>query len=259
MAGQHPVISVVIPAFKCEAYLPFALDSVLQQTLAVHEVLVIDDASPDGTGDLVRAYARRDARIQLLVNEHNLGVAASRNRGVASARGEWIAFLDADDIWAADKLACQMRLLMETQADLCYTGYRQISHEGAFIKVIHVPDTVTYRQLLYGNVIGTSSVVIKKAWMDKHPMEREDLHEDYIAWLSILRAGAKAVGIDRPLWDYRLTESSKSRNKLKAARMTYGVYRHMGIGRLAALRYFIPYAFKGVAKYAPGGKKDGRT
>ena len=96
--GEGSLISVVVPAWRAEKTLAVALDSVLAQTWREIEVLVVDDASPDGTLALAESYAARDARVRVIAQEKNGGVSKARNRGVREARGEWIAFLDSDDL-----------------------------------------------------------------------------------------------------------------------------------------------------------------
>ncbi len=99
MTASAPAVSIIVPAFRAAATLPMCLDSLLAQTLADIEVLVIDDGSDDGTADVAAAYATRDARVRALRQPENLGVSAARNRGLTEARGAHIGFCDADD-WA---------------------------------------------------------------------------------------------------------------------------------------------------------------
>ncbi len=102
-----PLVSVVIPTYNYGRYLPEAIDSVLGQTLADREIIVIDDGSTDDTGEIVRGYGDR----VIYLTQENTGLATTRNRGCAVARGEYLAFLDADDVWLLDKLEVQVRAL----------------------------------------------------------------------------------------------------------------------------------------------------
>lgn len=244
-------VTVIMPAYNAARYINKAIESVLAQTVPCH-ILVINDASSDETLAIAEHYAKEyPEQVHVLDNEKNIGVAASRNRGIAQATTEYIAFLDADDWWSADKLELQLEELWESKADACYSGRELMTTEGESTgKIVHVPEQTDYHRLLKGNVIPCSSVVMKREAALKYPMVHDELHEDYIVWLSMLRDGRQFVGIDKPLLKSRLGEDGKSRNKLKSAKMTYGVYRYMGIPGWRAVFYFVCYAMAGVAKYA---------
>ena len=128
--GEGSLISVVVPAWRAEKTLAAALDSVLAQTWREIEVLVVDDASPDGTLALAESYAARDPRVRVIAQKENGGVSRARNRGVREARGEWIAFLDSDDLWMPEKLERQMALAAQhPEAGLFFTGSAFISED----------------------------------------------------------------------------------------------------------------------------------
>lgn len=244
-------VTVIMPAYNAARYMGKAIESVLAQT-ALCKVIVINDASSDDTLAVAQCYASRyPEQIKVIDNEHNMGVAASRNRAVGEATTEFIAFLDADDWWSADKVERQLRRIRETGADACYSGRELMTANGDPTgKVVHVPEQTDYKRLFKGNVIPCSSVLMKRKEALAYPMEHDELHEDYIVWLSMLRDGKRFVGIDKPFLKSRLGEGGKSRNKWKSARMTYGVYRHMGIPAWKAVYCLVCYAVAGVAKYA---------
>lgn len=244
-------VTVIIPAYNAACYLEQAIESVLAQTVSCR-VIVINDASLDDTLAIAKHYASQyPKKVEVIDNEKNIGVATSRNRAVAQATTEYIAFLDADDWWCADKVELQLQALKASGADSCYSGRELMTTTGESTgKIVHVPETIDYRSLLKGNVIPCSSVLMKREVMLAYPMKHDELHEDYIVWLSMLRDGIKFVGIDKPLLKSRLGDGGKSRNKWKSAKMTYGVYRYMGIPAWKAMYYFVCYAFAGVAKYA---------
>lgn len=102
---SDPLVSIIMAACNCAAYVGEAIESSIQQTYENWELLCIDDGSTDGTRDIVRHYIDRDERIRLICNEENLGAAGARNRGIEQARGEFIAILDADDVSLPDRLA----------------------------------------------------------------------------------------------------------------------------------------------------------
>ena len=111
------------------------------------------------------------------------------------------------------------------------------------------PEIITYAMLLGTNSIACSSVVMKTEVAREFYMSHDELHEDYILWLKVLKKYGNACGINEPMLKSRMSQGGKSRNKLKSARMHFGVYRLMGIGRLASCYYFLMYMFHGVRKY----------
>ena len=166
------------------------------------------------------------------------------------SEGRCVSFLDSDDWWMPDKLEKQLKLLDETDAVMCATARELMTESGESTgRIIEVPESVSYKKLLYGNIINCSSVLIKKKVMKNYDMKWDDAHEDYITWLSILRDHGDAVLINEPLLKYRLSEAGKSRNKFKSARMHFKSLRYMGFGKLKSMYYFIAYGFNGVRKH----------
>lgn len=244
------LISVVIPAFRCAPYLRQALDSALAQDVP-EEILIIDDCSDDALDEILQDY-RRYPQIRYFRNERNLGVAESRNRGVALARGTYIAFLDADDIWAPDKLKKQLARIRETGAVMCSTARELMNPDGTLTGcVIPVPETYTFRDLLTENPVNCSSVLIRAEAAREFPMRHDDAHEDYLTWLQVLQKYGQGCAVNEPLLKYRISNSGKSGNKLKSAKMTFRTYRYMGFGLVRSCLYFTGYAFHGFQKYLP--------
>lgn len=244
-----PLISVIMPAYNAEAYIEQAVASVFSQEVPL-ELLVIDDRSTDSTVEILKAYEGRED-FRLISGSKKLGAAGARNLGIQEARGEYIAFLDADDWWEDGKLAAQLEILQSTGCVLCCTGRDLMNPDGSFTgKYIPVKPVITCRNLLLHNSINCSSVVVRKEAILKFPMEHaEDSHEDYLSWLRILDKYGPAYAIDKPYLKYRLSKGGKSRNKAKSARMTYNVYRYMGFSPLKSCLCFISYALHGIWKY----------
>lgn len=248
---KEPLISIVMPAYNAGHTIEEAIRSVIAQTYTNWELIVIDDCSSDNTFSVAEYLAMTDRRIRLLKNARNAGVSATRNIAVTVANGAWIAFLDSDDMWASDKLHKQMALLNnKPDASLIFTGSAFVNAENRMASYhLHVPEHITYRQLLKQNLISCSSVLVKKDLMDEYPMKYDNMHEDYAVWLQILKGGHLAYGIDEPLLIYRLSGTSKSSDKKRAAGMTFRVYRFIGLNYIQALYYFCWYAVKNLKKY----------
>lgn len=248
MSTEHPVVSVIIPAYKCVETLPLAIDSALRQRVPL-EILVINDCSPEDLAPVMSRYQSNPA-VRYLCNEKNMGAAASRNRGMALAQGKYIAFLDADDYWTDDKLERQVAVLEQSDAVLSATGRELMTPEGVLTgRVIPVQERITYRDLLRHNCINCSSVLIKADVARRYPMHHEDSHEDYIMWLEVLRENGTARGISEPMLKYRLSNTGKSGSKWNSAKMTFKAYRYMGFGLIKSCCCFVSYAWNGIKKY----------
>ncbi len=242
------MISVVIPVYNGAETIARAVESALLQDTD-KEILVVDDCSGDNTAQVLAPY-REKKQISYYRNEKNLGVAETRNRGVSLAKGEYVAFLDADDWWLPGKLSAQLERMAETGDVICSTA-RELCCPGSPKdgRIIHMPSRITYHELLGGNNIACSSVVLKTEVAREFPMVCDEVHEDYLTWLKILGKYGTCTGIDVPYLKYTLSTSGKSGSKLKSAAMTFGVYRKAGLSLGKSVVCFIRYALNGVRNY----------
>ena len=242
------MVSVIIPVYNCANFISQALDSVLRQDVAL-EIIVINDCSVDNLDQVIDKY-REYPHIRYLKNETNLGAAKTRNRGVSLARGEYIAFLDADDYWEADKLKKQLKLIQEKGTVICSTARELMTPDGTLTGyIIPVKTEFGFRELMMNNQINCSSVLMKTSVAKEFPMHHDDGHEDYLMWLEVLQKYGKCCAINEPLLKYRVIKTGKSGNKWNSAKMTYRTYRHMGFGVLKTNICFLNYAFHGIKKY----------
>lgn len=244
------LISIIMAAYNAEKTIEQAINSVLSQTYTNFELLVVNDCSTDRTAELVKSIAAKDSRVRLISNVKNNGVSYTRKHGLEEAKGSWIAILDSDDAWAPEKLEKQIDFQRRTNADLLFTGSAFMDSEGHPIDwYLHAPKEVTYRQLLKQNVLSNSSALVRKELYAKYYAIGDGMHEDFAIWLSILKEGKKAYGVDEPLLIYRIAKSSKSGNKVKAARMNWSTYRYVGLNLMEAIYYECWYIFNGIRKY----------
>lgn len=244
------LVSVIIPAYNCAGFIHLALDSALAQDVPM-EILVINDCSKDNLDQIMEKY-QDFSQIHYLKNEKNMGVASTRNKGIALARGKYIAFLDSDDYWEKDKLKKQLKRLEETKTVICSTARELMEPNGALSGcVIPVKTEFTFRDLLRQNFINCSSVLMKADVAKEFPMHHDDGHEDYLMWLEVLQKYEKGCAVNEPLLKYRVSNTGKSGSKLKSAKMTFRTYRYMGFGLIQSTIYFLCYAFYGIKKYIP--------
>lgn len=155
-------ISVIIPTFNCQKFVKETIFSVVNQTYKNIEIIVIDDCSSDDT--VKNVLSIEEPRIKLISNETNKGAAYCRNKGIANATGEYIAFLDGDDLWSPDKLSSQISYMENNNYDFCYTDYELIDENGKRLGIWYSgPNVVTYRMFLKIDYIGTSTVIFKRS------------------------------------------------------------------------------------------------
>ena len=243
-------VSIIMAAYNAEKTIRQAIESVLAQTYSDFELLIVNDCSKDQTQAIVEEYSQRDARVRLIVNPHNMGVSLTRMNGLNAATGEWIAVLDSDDAWMPEKLEGQMVLQKRTGAVLLYTGSQFMDGDGNKIDwVLNVPEKVDYRTLLKQNILSNSSSLCRKDLYKKHYAIGDGMHEDFALWLSILKNGEVAYGVNEPLLIYRISTNSKSGNKIKAAKMNWNTYRAVGLNWIESLYYELWYVVRGLLKY----------
>ena len=250
IAMHDNLVSIITPAYKAASSLPATIASVLAQTYPHWELLIADDCSPDSTRAVISEWASKDSRIQLITLPTNSGPAAARNFALSAAVGRWIAFLDSDDLWLPEKLAQSIAFAQRQRAALVYTGYRRIDAHGHRTgQYIQVPSQLTYRQLLGNTAIATSTVLIDRNQTGSLRMEQV-YYDDFVCWLSILKRGLTAHGLNEDLMRYRVMPKSVSRNKRHSAGEVWKIYRTTEqLGRVAASWYFLSYAGRALMKY----------
>lgn len=221
-----PLVSVVMPVYNAQATMHRSIDSVLQQSHAHLELILVNDGSRDDSPAIMDDYARQDPRI-VAIHQANGGVAAARNRGLQAARGSHVAFLDSDDWWAHDKLAQQLEHMRRTGARVCYTAYQRIAEDGKPLAAVVPPARVDYAGMLHSNRIGNLTGIYERSLGEA--AFRKMGHEDYVFWLDrVRRAGhAERVQDARPLAYYLVREGSVSSNKLRAAGWQWRIYREV--------------------------------
>ena len=242
-----PSVSIIMPAYNAAKTIQASIESVIAQTHKDWELIIIDDCSTDGTFKLVRNIAANDDRIRLLTNEHNLGVSSTRNIGITQAQGEYIAFLDSDDLWHKDKLEKHLQFIIKTQAEISYTGTAYMNEQGQISKyTLPAEKEFTYKDLLRRNIMSCSSVMVRREAMI--PFPQGFMHEDYAVWLQILRKVGHAHGLNEPLLIYRMATKSKSGSRIRSAKMNFNTYRHIGFGALVSVFLTLRYSWHSISK-----------
>ncbi|WCN08091.1 glycosyltransferase family 2 protein [Marinomonas mediterranea] len=222
-------VTVIMPTYNCLEYLPKAVESVLSQN-ATLELIVIDDCSTDGSDEWLHQKSQQDARLKVIKGEHR-GVSAARNLAIKEARGHWVAFLDADDYWYADKLEDQLaQLKKHPSCILSFTEYdhfgekgeylgtcfdfwprfqKRVKAEGSVVCLSGEQKTSIYEE----NIIGTSTVVVQTSYLQAVEGFDETLFSasDWDLWLKISLLGDVLVH-KKSTTNYLVRSNSISRN-----------------------------------------------
>lgn len=243
------LISIITPSYNSEKYISKTIDSVLFQTYQNWEMIVVDDVSPDNSNKIIEEYCKKDNRINLIKLEQNSGAAVARNRAIKEAKGRYIAFLDADDMWKPNKLGKQIEFMRKNNYAFTYTAYEKIDENGLVFGEIGVPLKVSYNQLLKTCVIGCLTAVYDTNKLGKVYMPTNTKREDFATWLNILKKVDFAYGIKQNLSQYRVYKSQSSNKKVKMAKENWKLYREIEkLNLLKACYYFSHYAVRGVLR-----------
>ncbi len=228
-AGQAGLVSIIVPVYNVEKYIVETMECVRGQTYENWELLLVEDCSTDNTVRTIREHQAqvRDERVRLICLSANGGAAKARNVGLSEARGRYIAYLDADDLWEPGKLSRELAFMEETGAAFAFTGYEFADEEGRGLgRVVHVPKTLTYRQALRNTTIFTTTVMFDTDRIPKELLQMPIVKsEDTALWWKVLRNGYIAYGLDENLVRYRRPGRSLSSNKLEAMRRIWTLYR----------------------------------
>lgn len=247
------LVSIIVPVYNAENFIRETMDSVAAQTYPRWELLLVEDGSGDRTAEIIQDYIREknESRIRLIVQPENMGAARARNRGLQEASGRYIAYLDADDLWAPEKLEHELAFMKEKGAAFAFTGYEFADENGRGTgKIVRVPETLSYKQALSNTTIFTTTVMFDTQKIPKELLEMPIIKsEDTALWWKVLKRGYTAYGLDENLVKYRRPGKSLSSNKLEALRRIWNLYRKAeGMGIWSSAWHFCFWAVRAVKR-----------
>lgn len=250
MMENQPLVSVIMPCYNAEKYVSESIESVVNQTYTNWELLITDDQSSDRTPAIVQAFSEKEPRIKFAVAEQHSGIAATRNKSLARAKGRFVAFLDNDDLWVADKLEKQVRFMLENGHAFVYSAYELMKEDGSLKgKTIKTAGVVNYDKYLKNTIIGSGTIMLDTQQTGSLLMPDNATSDDMALWCKILKDGHRAYPMKEVLMKYRVRNNSASANKLKAAKDVWLVYRKQEkLSFLYAAFCFCCYAFNAVIK-----------
>lgn len=249
--NQQPLISIVTAVFNSEKYLAEAIRSVLNQEYMNWEWIIVDDGSTDNSFEMIEKASQLDKRIKAIRNEKNSGPAITRNRGIELAQGEFLAFLDSDDLWMKNHLMSNLNYQKNKDALFVFSSYLKKNEDlSCDLGHFQVPKKVNYKDILKGNPISTNCVLINIGVLGKYYMEDLKRRQDFTMWLKYLKPGISAYGNPEFTAIYRMRKESISSNKFKSALYQWQVYRKIEkLSLVKSIYYFSHYVIYGLYKY----------
>lgn len=249
--NEEILVSVITPAYNASGYLEECIDSVLAQSYGNWEMIIVDDHSSDDTYRIAEKYAEKDNRIKIIQHERNCGVAAARNTALEAAKGDYIAFLDSDDLWNKDKLYKQLCFMEENIYAISYTSYQKVD---AFTnkkgKIIRIPKVMTYEKIFGNTAIACLTVMVNRKAVGDFYMPQLDHTEDQCTWQDILNRGYVAYGLNENLAYYREGNISLTNDKKNSTKKQWNTYRdYYKFGILRSAFYFTQYIVNAVIKH----------
>lgn len=224
--NKRPLVSIVMPAHNAAGFISESISSVQKQTYENWELLVIDDASADNTSQIVEDFIARDSRIKLHPLPANQGAGFARNIGIKASKGDFISFLDADDLWLPQKLETQLKFMEEKKVEVAYSSYELIDEEGRSKgEKIEALEDLPFKKLLKANYIGNLTGIYNARKLGKIycPLIRK--RQDWGLWLLAVKKAGTAKGFKEPLAQYRIRKHSISGNKWEMLGYNYKIYR----------------------------------
>lgn len=224
---EQPLVSIITPLYNAASYITQTIDSVRAQEYTHWEHIIVDDLSTDASVDIVENLAAKDTRIKLVKSAKNNGAAHCRNKATEIAQGDFIAFLDADDLWNPKKLAYQITYMKQHQCDVCYSGYTHIDKQGKPLnKRIKALPKLSYKKQHSNNYIGNLTGIYNCKTLGKIIAPNIRKRQDWAVWLeAIKKSGKPALGIQEDLAYYRVHEHNMSGNKINLIKYNYAFYK----------------------------------
>lgn len=245
------LVSIITPCHNAGGVISHTIDSVLAQTYSEWEMLIVDDCSDDNSAEIIKQYAQRDNRIKYFKTSKPSGSPSQpRNIGIENAKGDYIAFLDADDMWLPCKLEKQIAFMVSKNIMLSYTYYEKMSwDEQRNERIITTNSQTDYKNLLKSNVIPCLTAVIHRDIIGSTRFKQIP-QEDFCFWLDILKKGYMAYNLCEKTALYRVAKDSRSSNKLDMFVGYWNVIRnHQNISFIKCCYYMLTYTVFGFAKF----------
>ncbi len=224
--ASQPLISIITPLYNAAPFIAKTIQSVLDQTYQNWQLLIVDDASTDKGPAIVLDYVENEPRIKFFPNSKNNGAAYCRNQATREATGDYIAFLDADDLWHSEKLEKQLTFMQASACDVSYTSYLHMDTSGNLLhKRVEALPKLPYRKQHKNNYIGNLTGMYNAKTLGKIIAPNIRKRQDWAVWLEAIKKSNKpALGLQEDLAFYRVRADSISANKGKLIKYNFAFY-----------------------------------
>ena len=203
-------------------------NNVSKKTYKNFELILVYDDEDSGDLEFIKKITKKNKRIKILINKKNLGAGDSRNKGIKSSKGKYIAFIDADDLWHKKKLEIQLKIMKKNMFYISHCTYDIIDKKGNLLSTRKARSFFTYESLLKSCDIGLSSVILKKSILNKNlKFPKLKTKEDFVLWLKLLKNKYNIMAINKKLVKWRKLDNSLSKSlfqKLSDGLKVYNVY-----------------------------------
>ena len=218
-----PYVSVIIPYYKKLDYLKKTLASINNQTYRNYEIIIVYDDEKKDELKKIFQLTKNKKKIKIIINKKNLGAGKSRNKGANLARGKYLAFIDADDIWKKNKIRDQIKFMKNNKLKISHTSYSIINEKGQKLSKRDIKYKLSYKDLIKSCDIGLSTVIISKKLFLQHRFSTNKTKEDYSLWLRISKKN-NIYGLRKELMLWRKTSNSLSSNILQKFYDAFDIY-----------------------------------
>jgi len=244
------MVSIITPSFNAEDFIAETILSVQNQTFTNWEWFIMDDFSTDNTVSIIAEYAKKDARIKLLPLQKNSGAAVARNMGIALAKGNYMTFIDADDVWSPQFLSENVARIEQSEGFLCASYEMYDATLNQKLGELIVPKYATYSAILKTNTISCLTAFIDISRLGKEFMPEIKYRQDMGLWLKYLKKINRVEGIKQCLAIYRIRKHSLSSNKVNLLKHQWIYYRNVEkLSVLTSSYYFSIWVYYGAKKY----------
>lgn len=242
---EKNLVSIIMPTYNCAKFIKKTIESVIAQTYKNWELIIVDDCSSDNTEEIVNKF--KDERIKYYRLEKNSGAAVARTQAMKLAIGNYMAFLDSDDLWKENKLEKQIKFMQENNYNFTCTAYEQIDEQGNKVgKIIKTKKKADYNRILLDCPVGNSTVMYNVDNLGKFEVPNIRKRNDDALWLQILKKEKYIYGMNDILMEYRIRSNSISSNKLDLIKYHWQLYRE--IEHLSVIRSIFHICWWGVIK-----------